>query len=72
MKKLGITTLAAIHDINLAATYCDKIYCDKKRKIVLYGSVEELLTKENMKEIFDLDVNIEKNKFGYYNVLYRP
>lgn len=72
VKKLGITTVAAIHDMNLAAAYCDKICAIKKGEVLYYGKVEEVLTRDNIKEIFDLDVEVETNKFGYYNVLYRP
>lgn len=33
VKGLGVTTLAALHDLNLAATYCDRIYVFKSGAI---------------------------------------
>lgn len=72
IKKLNLTTIAAIHDMNLAAAYCDKLCAIKNGEIIFYGNVKEILTKENIKEIFDMDVEVEKNKFGYYNILYKP
>lgn len=72
VKKLQKTTIAAIHDMNLAAAYCDKICAIKKGRVLYYGTVEEVLTKENIKEIFDIDVEVEINRFGYHNILYKP
>ncbi|MDZ5034502.1 ABC transporter ATP-binding protein, partial [Clostridium perfringens] len=41
VKSLNITTLAAIHDMNLAAMYCDYLIVMKDGKIKEVGTVEE-------------------------------
>ncbi|MEG0181341.1 MAG: ABC transporter ATP-binding protein, partial [Peptostreptococcaceae bacterium] len=38
VKKLDIEVIAAIHDLNIAAMYCDKIYVLKEGKIIAYGT----------------------------------
>ena len=37
IKRLNVTVLSAIHDLNLAALYCDRLYVLKNGKIVLQG-----------------------------------
>lgn len=52
VKRLQITVLSAIHDLNMAALYCDRIYVLKAGKIVLHGTPEEVLTPENILDIY--------------------
>ena len=42
VKSLNIEVIAAIHDLNIAAMYCDKIYVLKDGKIVQYGTPKEI------------------------------
>ena len=37
VKSLGITTLAALHDLNIATSYCDGVYVMKDGAIVAAG-----------------------------------
>lgn len=37
-RNLDITIISAIHDLNIAALYCDKIYALKAGKVVNYGT----------------------------------
>ena len=46
VKSLNIEVIAAIHDLNIAAMYCDKIYVLKDGKIVQYGTPKEILTPQ--------------------------
>jgi iron complex transport system ATP-binding protein len=55
-----ISVIIAIHDINLAATYCDKLIMMKKGRIHYIGPPSEVLTQENIQEIFDVKVDIIK------------
>ncbi|CUX21391.1 ABC transporter ATP-binding protein [Clostridium sp. C105KSO13] len=52
VKRLEVTVLSAIHDLNMAALYCDRIYVLKDGKIVLEGTPEEVLTPKNIYEIY--------------------
>lgn len=56
IRNLGITTLAALHDLNLAATYCDLIHVMRDGEIVASGIPEEVLTTELIEEVFDVHV----------------
>ncbi len=61
IKRLDITVLAAIHDLNMAALYCDRIYVLKDGKIVLSGTPEEVFTPENIFDIFGVYSFVSKN-----------
>ncbi|WP_257351413.1 ABC transporter ATP-binding protein [Pseudalkalibacillus decolorationis] len=58
-KNLEITVLAALHDINLAAYYCDKLYVVQNGSIVASGMPEEVLTESLLMEVFRVHSNIE-------------
>lgn len=51
VKSLNITTLSAIHDMNMASMYCDYLIVMKDGKIKNCGSVKEVITEEMLKEI---------------------
>lgn len=61
IKRLKITTFAAIHDMNIAAMFCDYLIVIKKGEIIAKGKKEEILTKDMIKEIFGVDCYIGKN-----------
>lgn len=61
IKRLDITVLAAIHDLNMAALYCDRIYVLKDGKIVLSGTPEEVFTPENIFDIYGVYSSVSKN-----------
>lgn len=57
--ELNITVIAALHDLNLAATYCDRIYVMNQGEIVAAGFPDELLTKQLLKKIFKVNADIQ-------------
>lgn len=61
IKDLGITTFLAVHDINIAANVCDALMVLKKGQLRYYGKPEEVLTKEVLSEVFDVDAYILEN-----------
>lgn len=61
VKDLNITTLSVLHDLELAAKYCDYIYAMKDGKIIAEGKPEEIFTKENIKLIYEVNCEIYTN-----------
>lgn len=64
VKNLHIEVIAAIHDLNIALMYCDKIYVLKDGNIVSYGTPKEVLTKELIREVYEVDAIINKDDEG--------
>lgn len=57
-KDLKITVISAIHDLNIAAMYCNKIYALKEGQIIASGSVNEVITEEVIKTLYDVEAKI--------------
>lgn len=60
VKGLNIETIAVMHDLNMAARYCDYIYCLKDGKIYSHGKVEEVLTSELIYDVFKIKAQLVK------------
>ncbi len=73
VKRLKVTVLSAIHDLNMAALYCDRIYVLKDGKIVLQGTPEEVLTPENIYEVYGVRSSVMKHPVtGKVSITYLP
>jgi iron complex transport system ATP-binding protein len=55
------TILSAEHNINLAVPYSQRLLFLKKGRIHSLGSPTELITKQNIQEVFHTDVDVRKN-----------
>lgn len=65
------TIIAVSHNINLAAEFCDRIMILNNGEIAHIGSTEEVLQKNELKNIFHVPIEVVKNPFtGKPNVLY--
>lgn len=73
LKRQNLTLLCCVHDLNIAATYCDRLILMKKRKVFDIGTPKEMLTRENIKALFDIDTTIiENEKTGRLNIIFMP
>lgn len=73
IKRLKVTVLSAIHDLNMAALYCDRLYAMKDGKIILGGTPEEVLTEENIQHVFGVKSSVTKHPVtGKLTITYLP
>ncbi len=56
--ELGKTVVLVLHEINYAAFYSNYICAFVDGKIAKFGTVEEVMTKENLSEIYKVDFEI--------------
>ncbi len=54
----GLSAVAVLHDLNLAAMFCDEIVMLKDGKVYVQGTPKETLTVKNLKIIYDLECSI--------------
>ncbi|ARZ68590.1 ABC transporter ATP-binding protein [Streptomyces sp. HU2014] len=52
VRAAGLTVLAALHDLNLAATHCDALYVIAGGRIVASGPPDAVLTTELLADVF--------------------
>ena len=57
--ELGKTVVLVLHEINYAAFYSDYICAFVDGRIAKFGTVEEVMTKENLSEIYQVDFEIQ-------------
>lgn len=62
VKGLNVEVIAAIHDLNIALMYCDKIYVLKDGKILGYGTPNEILTEKLINEVYEVDCSLIKDE----------
>ena len=56
--ELGKTVVLVLHEINYAAFYSDFICAFKDGEVSAFGTVEEVMTKENLHDIYGVDFEI--------------
>ena len=65
----GGTIVAAIHDLKVAAKYCQKLVLLKKGKIIAQGSPAEVLTSQNLQEAYGVAALVYCNQItGEYDI----
>lgn len=53
--------IATYHDLNMAARFCRKIVLLNKGEMVAFGRPDDVLTHENLKMVYRVNVNVRKN-----------
>ena len=54
----GAGMVIALHDINLAMNYSDKVLMLKNGKIFAYGTPDEMITEENIRAVYGVESRI--------------
>lgn len=57
----GLTAICALHDLNIAARYCDRVYMMKEGRIRHSGTPEEVLTEKNIEEAYGVKVAVQRS-----------
>lgn len=73
VKGLNKTVVAAIHDLNIAAMYCDRIVALKNGKIIGCGTPKELFTSEFIYDVYDVESLVNYDEINNrLNIVYLP
>ena len=59
VRSLEVTTIAAMHDLNLAAAYCDRMYLLKAGQIVTHGQPRDVLTPMQIESVYGVHADVE-------------
>lgn len=66
VRSLAVTTFAALHDLNLAAMYCNRLYVLQAGCIVAEGTPTEVLTPELIKQVYGVRATVEPHPQLHY------
>ena len=68
----GCTVVAAIHELNLAAAYCPRLYALKDGVSVGEGAPKELLTPAFLREVYEVEAEVLTGRDGSLRVFFYP
>jgi iron complex transport system ATP-binding protein len=58
LRATGATVVAALHDLNLAAAYCDRMCVLHSGQVVAIGAPAEVLSAEMLAEVYGVDAQV--------------
>ena len=70
VKNLDITVISAVHDLNIAAAFCDRLYVMRQGEIVASGPPAKVLTADFIRDIYQVDAEIVYDSTGQMHILY--
>ena len=59
IKRLNLTVIAAIHDLNMASLYCDRLYVMKDGRLFREGAPEQILTPKLIRAVYGVTAEAE-------------
>jgi len=72
VKEKGLTVIAAIHDLNLAAAFCDDCLVLKDGHIFANDAVNSIFTTDLLQTVFAVDASVDQNlKTGSPQIQFR-
>nr|WP_286946494.1 ATP-binding cassette domain-containing protein [Pseudomonas sp. UBA6718] len=63
-QQLGLSVIVVLHDINMAARYCDRLIALHSGRLLLDGSPAELMTDSNLEAIYGLPMQVLNHPQG--------
>jgi iron complex transport system ATP-binding protein len=67
-REQNASMIIALHDLNLALKYSDKIAMVEKGRLYAYGKPEDVLTVQNINNVYGVEALIVESGFGKYIV----
>tara|TARA_B100001105_G_C22290820_1_gene399475 strand:+ start:91 stop:951 length:861 start_codon:yes stop_codon:yes gene_type:complete len=59
--KRGITMIVSTHDLNFAASICQKVVLLRDGRILAAGELDAVLTPKNISRLYDVDASIDRH-----------
>ena len=72
LKKLnrdtGVTVLIVMHELNNAIKFADNIIGMKDGRVIFVGQPAQVVTKENLKQLYDIEATLQMDEEGGYPI----
>ncbi len=69
-EEMGKTVILVLHEINFASVYSDYIAAFKDGELYKFGEVAEVMTKETLKDLYQVDFDIQMVKGKPVSIYY--
>ncbi len=60
----GLTVIAAMHDLNQAAFFCDRLLFVKQGRLICHGPIDEVLRPDVIDEVYGVQAQVVYNDFS--------
>ncbi|QIS11728.1 ABC transporter ATP-binding protein [Nocardia arthritidis] len=70
VRATGITTLAVLHELDLAIRYCDRLVVLDRGKVVSAGQVLDVVTPELLRNVFGITATADRHPDGIIRLHY--
>jgi iron complex transport system ATP-binding protein len=67
----GLSAVVAMHDLNMAVRYCDRLLMLCSGRVYASGA-RDILTKESIRQVYGVDVRINEDSGGMWIIPQRP
>ncbi len=61
VREIGVTVIAALHDLNLAAMFCDRLCLMDRGRVVALGTPEDVLTPARLGDVYGVHATIQRH-----------
>jgi len=65
----GGSAIIALHDLSMAARYCDQLALLQNGKLVIKGQPDEVITKDLLASVYGIKARLGRDASGYLTVL---
>ncbi|MBP1877573.1 histidinol phosphatase [Agrobacterium rubi] len=72
VRKQRLTVAAALHDLNHAAMFCDRVAVMKRGELVALGKPSTVFTADLIGDVFGVAVDVERGDDDICHIRYRP
>jgi iron complex transport system ATP-binding protein len=62
VRELGLTVVAALHDLDLAAAFCDLLVVLRGGRVVTAGPPAEVLTERLVRDVYRVEATVGKHE----------
>jgi len=64
VREKGLTVITALHDLNQAAFFCDRLLFLKQGRLVCHGPIDEVLRPDVIDEVYGVQAQVVYNDFS--------
>ncbi|MBX9392874.1 ABC transporter ATP-binding protein [Streptomyces sp. TRM72054] len=61
VRRLGVTAVVALHDLNLAASFCDRLCVMQAGRVVAHGAPRDVLTPALLADVYRVEADVTEH-----------